>query len=511
MDHQMHDIYHLIQSLKERGATLLPENGQIRIQAPKGILSHEDVFMLRERKAVIIPILEDAELDPRVPIGRRVPSSTVPLTALQLRTWKTLRVHGPPQSMRIAYIAMRIEGPLDTFLMQHSLEVVVNRHEALRARFLEKNGTPECRIYESPNWRFEVIDLSRFDGQEAEDEVRRLSGELILETFDLSIGPLFAVRLFKLPDCGHILILTLDHMISDGVSIEVLSHELWTLYRQRADDSPALLPELPIQFPDYALWQQRTYAAWLRLHGSYWRQHFCAAPPTRIPHDERLSGVECPAGALLRVPFGDVLSVKLRELAHLGRTLPALVILAIYVVLMSRWCRQRELIVSFPSDGRYRPELMGMIGWISGPLYLRVDVSENERFLDLVTRVTLEFTSAYDHYDFNRLPDLVPECVTDLFFNCLPRFFCGSQPVGYPWQANNQLKITPFAFTVPRPLAFAPFLLDCESGMTVVIEYRRDLFAPATIENLGRNLRRFAKEFAFKPEARVGSVFAKGM
>lgn len=507
----MRDIYLLIQSLKERGATLSPENGQIRIQAPKGLLSQEDVVMLRERKAEIIPILEDAELDTRVPIGRRVPSSTVPLTALQLRAWKAARVHEPPKSMRIAYIAMRIEGPLDISLMQRSLEMVVDRHEVFRARFVEMNGTPECRIHESPNWRFEVVDLSRSDEQHAEEEVRLLSADLILETFDLSIGPLFAVRLFKLLDCDHILVLAFDHMISDGVSIELLSKELWTLYRQRAEDSPALLPELPIQFPDYAVWQQRTYAAWLRLHGPYWKHHFSAAPPTRIPRDERLSGVECPAGALLRVPFGDVLSVKLREVAQLGRTLPALVILAIYVVLMSRWCRQRELIVSFTSNGRYRPELMGMIGWLAGPLYLRVDVSENDRFLDLVTRVNLEFTSAYDHYDFNRLPDLVPECVTDLFFNCPPRFFSGSQPMDYPWQANNPLKVTPFAFTVHRPLAFLPFLLDCESGMTVVIEYRRDLFAATTIETFGYNLRRFAKEFAFKPEALVGSVVAKGM
>jgi len=179
----------------------------------------------------------------------------------------------------------------------------------------------------------------------------------------------------------------------------------------------------------------------------------------------------------------------------------ALVVLAIYVVVMSRWCDQEDLLLVFVSNGRYRPELEDMIGQLAAHLHLRVDVTKEDRFIDLLKRVSLEYFSAYDHQDFGRVPDLFPACNTDLYFNWVPSEW-GQWSVSH----CDQVRIEWRGFWKPLPFKLACFFFDTAPGIVCRIEYRPDLFALSTIERFGYNLRLVAQVFSCHPLTRATSV-----
>jgi acyl carrier protein len=461
--------------------------------------------MLSDRQVEIREFLEHASLDLDAPILPRKAGSRVLLTARQRFMWNAVKASGSRRSLWTGK-ALRISGPLSIPLLQRSIDALVCRHEPLRTRFVEIDSVPIHHIDAVCEYSLDAVDLSGASHSNAEEEVRRICTEFFRAGADLSVGSLFAVKLFKLSDNEHVLMIGLDHMISDGESIEIVCRDIWELYRQATQEVSHSLPPLGAQFADYAVWQERTSAAWLKLHSAYWRWRLQGAYPTTLPGDDGLVAVAQPVGATLTVPFGRRLSFKLREAARRARTLPALIVLAIYAAVISRWCGQRDLVIKFPSNGRFRPELINMVGWISGPLYLRVEITEKDSLLDLLKKADLEFNSAYEHYDFNRVPELIPECTTEVSLNCAPRFLGASRYEGHPWEADDGVRIQPFLLGMPHAPTFLPFLHEDESQIVVMVKYRPDLFAPSTIERFGRDLRLFAQQFADDPFTRVMSI-----
>lgn len=502
----MQNIHDFLDSLDQRGVKIWSDNGRIRYQAPKGTLGLQDLNKLGDWKVEIIEFLEHAPLDLDAPIRPRKAGCRVPLTARQRALWKAAHVNGSRWSRRMLGHTVRISGPLNISLLRQSIEAVLCRHELLRSRFVEIDGVPAHHIDAACACPLNVVDLSGPSHLNAEEEVRGICADFFQEKIDLSIGPLFAVKLFKLPKHEHVLVISFDHMISDGESVEIVCREIWVSYRQAIQGAPFSLATLPVQFADYAVWQERTSAAWLKLHSGYWRRRLQSVQPTKLPRDDAVAAVEQPGGAILTIPFGPELSSELHEAARRARILPALVILTIYAAVMSRWCGLRDLVIKLPSNGRYRPELVDMVGWVSGPLHLRVEITEQDSWLDLLKKVDLEFNSAYEHYDFNRVPELVPDCITDLNLNCMPRFLSASRYVGHPWEAGDQVGIQPFPLGVAQVPTLLSSLHEVESQMVFKIAYPTHRFTPSTIERFGRELRLFAQEFADDPFTKVTSI-----
>jgi non-ribosomal peptide synthetase component F len=213
-----------------------------------------------------------------------------------------------------------------------------------------------------------------------------------------------------------------------------------------------------------------------------------------------------PRGAELQIAFGIPLSVRLGDLARRERTLLTLVVLAIYVAAMSRWCRQRDLIVAMVEYGRFRQELESMVGWLINHLHLRIQGSESDSFRDLLSRVTHEFHVACEHADFNRVPALMPECSTELLFNWQPRSSSMRSAADGEFAADG-LKVQWFPISKKTPAArFMTFFSDTAAGITTKVIYRTDLFLASTIERFGDTLRLFAEEFTQRPHARVASI-----
>lgn len=440
----------------------------------------------------------DIHLQPR-PAG-----CPVPLVALQRYQWDRIVKRGTSLSdFRMCATSIRLSGLLDVSFLQKSIESVVQRHESLRTKIATVGGVPLQQIETELHDYFEFADLTNIPPTQREREAVRLSQEFMGKKIDIFVGPLFEAKLLKLSDQDHVLIIGLDHLVSDAASYRILNREILSLYRHCVHDRSFSLPPLPIQFPDYAIWEKNTYDSWLKEHEPYWRQRLSGAPRIRLTPDKDLPETEHPVFARLHFPFGKTLSTKLHEIAQREQMRLPLVVLTTYVAVMSRWCDQRDLVLAFVSHGRSgHPDLKNMIGLLAHVLYFRIEIGNNDSFLDVLKKVHLESNSAHLHRDFGRLLELIPG-FTDLHFNWLP----ARETIGHQREDDRAVKARSFPFKVESPAPnVLPLFADTASGINVTVRYRSDVFTQNTIERFGQSLRRASEEFAQNPLARVDSV-----
>jgi hypothetical protein len=448
----------------------------------------------------------DIRLEPRPA------DSFVPLTTLQSQLWKHIVNHEGSLSMRMCVAMVRVSGALNISLLQRSIEALIRRHESLRTRFVVTDSVLRQQIDVAHKYELDVLDLSHLPSAHAEKEAISLAQEFIDKRIDFLVEPLFEAKLFRLSDRDHVLGMALHHIVSDAWSCAILYKETWILYNQAVQGLPFSLPELPVQFADYAVWQQRTYDLWLEKHEAYWRGHFAGAPRIQVPLSNISSKRECPVIEILHCPFGKDLSVKLRDLARRERTLLPLIALSIYVVTLLRWCNRSGLSLLFASHGRHRPELKNMIGLLVTHLPLRIELMDEDSPLDFLKRVHLEFYSACNHQAYDRVPDLIPECPLDLYFNWPPSEWSRGA-FQEEKETPQQLKMKPFPVQQSKDIrvgakyeSLIAWGYDTDAGIVMSMLYRADLIEVSTMEWFGKQLRLFANEFAHRPFAPVASV-----
>ena len=454
--------------------------------------------------------MESSELvDP--PLLPRAPGSAVPLTALQRRMWTNGLKRGTRLSeLRTCAVSTHLSGPLHAGVVRESLAALVGRHESLRTRFVAVDGKPQQQVDPARDFRLQVLDLSRVPARRVDEEAKSAAQMFVDEKIDLACGPVFDARLLKLSDLEHVLIVVVDHIVSDNVSCSIIDKELWTFYNQGARSIALSLPPLEVQFSDYAAWQERTYPSWLTRHAPYWNERLAGARRIDLPCDT--GGSSQPTRARLSFPFGLNLSAQLRQVAWQERTLLPLVVLAAYVVAMARWSGQRDFVLAFASHGRQRrKELSGMIGCLATPLYLPVEMSADESFIDLLHQLKLELSLAYRHQDFGRVPDFNTECTAAITFNWLSTEWTNSSlqksdsdsPV-----ERRPFEIRLFAEKIDPNFRFATMFRETPDGIVADAWYRPDLFLPGTIKQFGRDLCWLAQEFTRQPTAPIALKFA---
>jgi Condensation domain len=418
--------------------------------------------------------------------------------------------------------ATRVSGPLDIGLLRASIEAVVARHESLRTRVVLKDGAPIQWIDHAGACPLQLVDLAGLSRDSVEAEAARLAKHFVDQSIDLSTGPLFEAQLLRLSHDQHVLIVALDHITADGLSFEILNREVWTLYEHGGEQAAPALPALPIQFADYAAWQAERSAAWRRRHASYWEACLAGAKGVRLPL-RALDVTGQPAGAMLHFCFGTQLSGRLAELAWHQRVPLSLVILAIYVAVMSRWCQQRDVLLGFVTHGRDRPELDQMIGSLANYLYLRLQLEPASTFVALLKHIVEQLCTAQRHRDFGRVPDLLPDCATELYFNwipasptfrwlplnCMPNWLPPGSTVtagGLRSAADRSLRVEPFPLATSWSFKFTTLFYDSPAGVSVAVWYWPELIAEGAVECLMHDLRASAVEFVRHPQAVLACV-----
>jgi condensation domain-containing protein len=445
--------------------------------------------------------------DTDVPLQPRKLGCPIPFSHTQSRIWRYKKREGSWSDVRVCTTSVRISGPLDESLLRECIELMRHRHESLRTRLVALDAVPHQEIDEPSAFDLDVIDLSNIPSTRVEEHVRHQAEIFVKEKIDLSVDPLFAAKLYRLSPRDHVLVCALNHMVADGTSLGILDSELWTLYRQRAGSQPFSLPELPVQFADYSIWQRNTYESWLKDHGAYWRERLGNAPRVRIRGSKGLSAPPDAVGVRADFGLGRELSDRLREVARSERVLLPVVALTLYIAVTARWSDLDDVVLTFISAARFRPELRSMIGYLACFLHLRVQLQQRDTYRDLLRRVNREFYSALSHDDTDRVPDFIPEWdfgATDMYFNWVPNPG-GRHCFWNRGESDEKLRVDRFALPVSWPVSFLSVFYDWDDEIVPVVHYLPDLFSPETVECFGRNLRSFASELAQNP----GSLVAR--
>src|SRR5438034_6820579 len=253
----------------------------------------------------------------RIPKGQRSDQGRAPLSFAQQRIWFLDQLEPGSASYNVPR-AIRLTGHLKVDVLKQTLEAIVQRHESLRTTFQAVDGAPVQVIGDRAQVEMPVIDISELSEREREPEADELIRQEARQPFDLAAGPIFRAKLVKLSEDEHVLLLTMHHIISDGWSKGVLFREIGALYDAFSEGKASPLPELPIQYADYASWQREwMQGEVLENHLSYWKNQLADCPAVwELPADRPRPAVQSTRGATQRIVLSQEVSQELRALSR---------------------------------------------------------------------------------------------------------------------------------------------------------------------------------------------------
>ncbi len=434
--------------------------------------------------------------------------NSFPLSFAQQRLWFIDQLE-PGSFLYNVCTGVRIEGPLNVPSLQRSFDEIVRRHETLRTTFRFVNREPVQIIADASDVTVDIVDLEWLPADEKEPATRRLLLEEAQLPFDLTEGPLLRVKLLRLSAEEHVLILCMHHIISDGWSLGVLVREVAELYRCFCEERPSTLPELPVQYVDFVLWQQESLQdEQLSEHLEYWKEQLAGAPALELPTDRPRPAVNTFRGAKQSLALSPELSAAVKSLSEREGVTVFMTLLASFQTLLHRYAGQSEIVVGTPIANRNRAETEGLIGFFVNTLLLRTDFSGNPSFRELLGRVRDVALGAYAHQDlpFEKLVDeLQPErslSHTPLFQVV---FVFQNAPLGR--LEFSGLKLTPLGGdngTAKFDLTLT--MEETDRGLTGSIEYNTDLFDASTIQRMLGHYETLLKDLVSYPDHTVNEL-----
>jgi amino acid adenylation domain-containing protein len=459
----------------------------------------------------VLQLLEDTpqHQKPEQSIPRRQPSHSGPLSFAQRRLWFVDQLEPNGTAYNIPD-AVRLTGPLDIQVLERCLQEIVRRHEVLRTTFSSVGGEPIQTVSADTTIPLQFRDLSDFAEPEREQELHRflaIQGRL---PFDLSKDLMLRANLVRLAAQEHVLLLTLHHIASDGWSAGILFQELANLYKAFVSSQPSPLPELPVQYLDYALWQrQGMEKEAMEKQLDFWRQHLDGAPAVLELHtDHPRPAVQSHKGAVHQLTIDRELSKAIRALSHKEGTTLFMTLLAALQTLLFRYTGQEDIVVGCPTAGRNRTELEKLIGCFVNSLPIRIDLSENPTFSELLSRVRESTLAALANQDLP-FDKLVEELRPARSLRHAPFFqvtFTLQNMPGVPLELAN-LRVQ--SVVVDRDTAKFDLwlnLTDESQGLTGWLEYNADLFEPMTICRFAGHLQNLLAGIVADPHQPISTL-----
>ncbi|MET0400530.1 MAG: amino acid adenylation domain-containing protein, partial [Longimicrobiaceae bacterium] len=436
------------------------------------------------------------------PLARRARDGDPPLSFSQERLWFVDRLQ-PGSTVYNLLTGMRLPGDVDAAVLERALGEIVRRHESLRTTFRETGGVPVQVIAPFTGFALEVEDLSDVAGEEErEAEVRLRAAREAAHVFDLAAGPLFrAVLLRAGPE--NVLLLCTHHVVSDGWSYQVLVREIYALYDAFARGESSPLPELPVQYADYAVWQREQTEGADGGQLAYWTRQLAGAPELLpLPTDRPRPPVPSLRGARVPVAVPAAVLDRLRELARAESATLHMVVLAAFQALLARWAGTTDVSVGTPVAGRSHRELEGMIGLFVNTLVLRTDLGGDPTFREAVRRAREVALGAYQHQDvpFERIvAEVQPR--RSLSHAALFQVSFQLDEAGGEGPARG---VAPEPETAQFDLTLA--LTARPGGMAGTLEYATDLFDEGTARRMADHLARVLEQAAADPDVRLSGV-----
>jgi amino acid adenylation domain-containing protein len=351
--------------------------------------------------------ISDGRLSDLTDVVRVSREGELPLSFAQQRMWFFEQLSGGTGAFNIA-LGVRLKGVLNVAALEQTFGEIIRRHESLRTVFPALDDRPVQVIQSPGRFQLPLADLARLPAEEREREAARLAQEETLRQFDLARGPLIRPTLLRLGEEEHVVICTMHHIIGDGQSFEVIISEMSRLYRVFSEAQPSPLPELQVQYADYAAWQRQwLQGEVLEERLAYWRRQLEDAPRRlSLPHQRSRPKVQRFAGAKRTFKTTAEQTELLRELCRKEGLTLYMTLLAAYVVLLNRYTGDEDIVVGSTYANRERAEAEKIIGILTNTLVLRFDITGAATFRDVMKKVR---EICLDAYTYQVPPELLRE------------------------------------------------------------------------------------------------------
>ncbi|BAZ20878.1 amino acid adenylation domain-containing protein [Kalymmatonema gypsitolerans NIES-4073] len=496
------------------------QEARLRCTAPEGILTPSLRVQLQERKAEILAFLQKANLVSSSTLATILPvsrSGKLPLSFAQQRLWFLQQLE-PESGFYNIHVQVRFEGQLNQAALEYSLNHIISRHEVLRTNFVAVDGQPMQVIADSVKITLALVDLQHLEPIQRESTCRQLILKEAAQPFDLATDPLVRASLFKLTETEHVLLLMMHHMVSDWWSMGVLVNELAAIYQAVYNNVPIVLPELPIQYADFAHWQQQwLQGEVLREQVGYWKEQLALSPALlELPTDRPRPAIQTYGGATEKFKLSQELCEALAALSQRQGVTLFMTLLAAFQTLLYRYTNQTDICVGTPIANRNRAETEGLFGLFLNTLVLRSNLSGNPSFLDLLSQVREVALGAYAHQDlpFEQLVEqLQPErslSHTPLFQVMFVLHNTPMQVLQLPSLTLSPLELesstAKYDLTLTLKNTAQGFSEDTAVGLSGFLDYNTDLFDAATIARMVQHYQTLLEAVVANPHQKVAEL-----
>ncbi|WP_226478064.1 non-ribosomal peptide synthetase [Pseudomonas sp. MWU16-30323] len=432
----------------------------------------------------------------------------LPQSLAQNRLWITWQLD-PQSSAYTIPGALRLRGELDEDAVRASFQQLIQRHEALRTRFFERDGQGFQRVDAQADFELQVIDLSDLPTAEREARANQIREDEAHTQFDLEKGPLLWVTLVRLEDEDHQLLVTMHHIIADGWSLNVLIDEFSRLYAAASQGQALELPTLALQYADYGSWQRQ----WLaegegQRQLGYWKQQLGDDHPTlSLATDHPRSALHIRSASRHSVRVTASLSEAIRKTAQAHESTPFMLLLAAFQSLLYRYSGQRDIRIGVPNANRPRQETQGLIGFFINTLVLRAELDARLPFAELLAATRTAALGAQAHQDlpFEQLLEAFPQAREQGLFQVM-----------FNHQQRDLSALRRLPGLLADELAWhsreAKFDLqlhteeDRNGRLSLSFDYADELFNAATIERLAEHFINLLQAICEQPQQAIGDL-----
>lgn len=510
-----------LSELRELEIQLTVEGSRLICQAPEGRLTPEIRHQISQHKGDILSFFQRANRSvTETPVNLKPISRTgnLPLSFAQQRLWFLDRLvpNNPFYNMPAA---VRLTGEVNVEVLEAAFQEIIRRHEGLRTVFPERKGEGVQEIQAHIPVPIHVLNLQNLSAPEREKQVERIITHEALRPFNLSTGPLLRISLIQLTASEHLLMLNMHHIISDGWSIGVLIQELGILYSAFVQGEPSPLPELTLQYADFAHWQREwLQGEILEQQLAYWRQQLEGISMLNLPSDRPRPAIPSYRGKRYGLQISKAVSQELDALSQGEGVTLFMTLLAAFQILLYRYTQQEDITVGSPIANRNRSEIEPLIGFFVNSLVLRTDLSGNPTFREVLARVKTVALGAYAYQDVP-FEKLVEELHPERSLNHNPLFQVAFALQNAPMQGLELpgLTLSPQAleagtarFDLELHLweqsATNPMWVDSREGISGFVIYSTDLFDEPTIVRLVAHFQTLLAAIVANPDQRIADL-----
>ena len=440
-------------------------------------------------------------------------SQPVPLSFAQERLWLLNQFESDSSVYNVPF-GFQLAGRLDIGVLENCLNEIVRRHEALRTTFPLVEGKPVQVVTKYHPRALPVTSVEGLELSEQQARVRQLFQAEGGRCFDLTSGPLFSAQLARLGEAEHVLLFNIHHIIFDGWSVGILFRELRELYAAISEGRSSTLPDVPVQYADFAIWQRASLQGEkLERQLSYWRKQLANAPPLlELPTDFPRPPVRSFRGARQKVSFPKAATEALQKMCRLEKATLFMGLLAAFQTLLHRYTNCDVISIGSPIAGRNQVEIEHLIGFFVNTLVLRADFSGRPTFREVLRQVRQSSFEAYAHQDLP-FEKLVEEVNPDRSLSHSPLFqvMFGLQNAPIGDLHFGRLKVTPLEFhseTAKFDLYLG--LAQGPDGLRGALEYATDLFQASSISRMIGHFETLLESIVANPDRPVNELILLG-